>query len=336
MSEESAKDQPKTLEVTNEYAQELLQRLDLGMLVIDKDYNVQFWNRFMVLYSGIASEEICGKKLFDFFPEIPEKWFRKKIESVFLLKTNSFITWEQRQYLFKFRHSRPITGGTEFMAQNITIFPIKQGKKVDQVAVSIFDVTDVFIYRTQLEEANIKLENLSQTDRLTGVYNRGHFEELLKNEYNRSQRHHQPLSLLMLDIDHFKRINDTKGHLAGDAVIKGLAQAVSTNIRGHDVIGRYGGEEFCVFLPSTGYEGAMGCAEKIRQIVEAMIVPFEEDEIRITTSVGVAVLNENMYSYEKLLQAADSALYISKNKGRNAVSDMFEVQAQDLPKNSEH
>lgn len=336
MSDESTKDTQTILEVTNEYAQDLLQRLDLGMLVIDKEYNVQFWNRFMVLYSGISSDQICGKNIFEFFPEIPEKWFRKKIESVFLLKTNAFITWEQRQYLFKFRHSRPITGGTEYMAQNVTIFPIKQDKRVDQVAISIFDVTDVFIYRTQLEEVNLKLENLSQTDGLTGVYNRAHFEELLKNEYSRSQRHHQPLSLLMLDIDHFKRINDTKGHLAGDAVIRGLAQAVSSNIRGHDVIGRYGGEEFCVFLPSTGYDGAKGCAEKIRQIVENMIVPFDDDEIRITTSIGVSVLNENMYSYEKLLQAADSALYLSKHKGRNTVSDMFEVQSHDLPKNSNH
>ena len=308
------------------FVKELVHRLDLGVVVIDKEYRVQLWNRFMVLHSGITPEEIEGQLLFDHFPEIPVKWFKKKIESVFILNTNAFVTWEQRQFIFKFRHNRPITGGTEFMAQNITIMPIGEGKKVSHAAISIFDVTDVYVFRTQLQEANKKLEELSRTDGLTGIFNRAHLEEMLMHEYGRSLRYEQPLALIMLDIDHFKRVNDTKGHLAGDAVIRGIANAVNDNIRGHDVLGRYGGEEFCIFLPATSLEGAMVCAEKVRKIIEESVIMYNEEQIKVTSSFGVSVITPSIHSYEKLIDAADAALYISKNKGRNAVSTMFELE----------
>lgn len=324
---------PKHLENDNlkfnieSLSEDMLQRLDVGLVVLDRECNVCFWNRFMVLYSGQKSEDIEGLPLFDSFPEIPARWLRKKIESVFLLKTNAFITWEQRQFLFEFSHNRPITGGTEFMAQNVTIMPIKKGSSVSHVAISIFDVTDVFISRLQLQEANRKLEEFSQTDALTGIYNRGHLECLLKQEYGRSQRHELDLSLIMVDIDHFKKINDTKGHLAGDAVIRSMANVVRDNIRAHDVVGRYGGEEFCIFLPATDLESAIICAEKLRKAVEAMVVFHDDSEVKITSSFGVSVLDKSILSYEKLIHAADTALYLSKRKGRNAVSTILETSS---------
>lgn len=312
-------------------AQDLLHKLDVGMIILDPNCTVCFWNRFMVLYSGQSRQNAEGSCLFDLFPELPAKWLKKKINSVFLLKTNAFITWEQRQFLFEFRHNRPITGGTEFMAQNITIMPIKSDNKVTHVAISIFDVTDVFMSKMQLQEANRKLEEISQTDALTGIYNRGHLEFLLKQEYSRAQRNSEPLSLIMLDIDHFKKVNDSKGHLAGDAVIRSVAETVKNNLRAHDVLGRYGGEEFCIFLPATNLNGALICAEKLRKAVEEMVVIFDSKEIKVTSSFGVSVRDETIVSYEKLINAADTALYLSKSKGRNAVSNMFEDDALQTP-----
>jgi diguanylate cyclase (GGDEF)-like protein len=155
-------------------------------------------------------------------------------------------------------------------------------------------------------------------DGLTQAYNKRYFLENLEKELPRCARHQRPLSLLMFDIDHFKRINDEHGHLTGDFVLRELARRVRTRIRKEEVFARYGGEEFALNLPETPKEGALKVAEDLRRIVDAEPFDFEGDRIAISISVGVAT-TINEISPEAFIKLADDNLYRAKRAGRNRV-----------------
>jgi len=157
------------------------------------------------------------------------------------------------------------------------------------------------------------------TDGLTNLANRKQLDSLLQDEVPRAARHGRNLSLLMLDIDHFKAINDTHGHLVGDAVLRSLAAVLRKRLRPHDTIGRYGGEEFCAILPETDLPGAVTIAEELRLQVAAQPFAVEGREVRITVSIGVATLVPGMQA-EQLYKSADEMLYRAKRDGRNQVS----------------
>jgi diguanylate cyclase (GGDEF)-like protein len=170
-----------------------------------------------------------------------------------------------------------------------------------------------------------KIQQLSQLDDLTGLYNRRVFQEKLLQEIGRRDRTKKPLSLLMLDIDHFKTFNDTYGHQAGDAVLKQLARVLKAQCRCAtiDVCCRYGGEEFAVILPELEPRNAEKAAERLRRAVEKTTFKLSADqpEGRVTVSIGVAGTDgEQDISPEKLIKQADEALYLSKRNGRNRVS----------------
>ncbi|MFH1212532.1 MAG: diguanylate cyclase [Candidatus Neomarinimicrobiota bacterium] len=169
-----------------------------------------------------------------------------------------------------------------------------------------------------LEEANRQLESLSTTDALTGINNRRNFDQELKREIARSIRYDSPLSLLMLDIDLFKKINDTYGHLFGDEVLKMIGQILQKSLRKHDICARYGGEEFVVLLPETTAREALIAAEKIRTFVAGQKISFEQAVSSVTLSAGVAQFNAaSMPEDKKLIDAADKAMYEAKRSGRN-------------------
>jgi two-component system, cell cycle response regulator len=156
-------------------------------------------------------------------------------------------------------------------------------------------------------------------DGLTGVFNKRYFLEALGREMARAQRYARPLSILMFDIDHFKRVNDTYGHLAGDYVLASLARVISTRARREEIFARYGGEEFVILLPETQKEGAMELAEQLRKRVASHLFVFEGEEIPTTVSIGVStVVNENIPENE-LIARVDEKLYQAKNEGRNCV-----------------
>ncbi|MBU2345348.1 MAG: GGDEF domain-containing protein, partial [Gammaproteobacteria bacterium] len=181
-------------------------------------------------------------------------------------------------------------------------------------------VTDVAVSRLELESMNGQLRTLSKTDFLTNLNNRGFWEEALINEYKRIKRSGHHSTLLMCDIDHFKRVNDTYGHAAGDAVIQQVAVAVKKNLRSTDVAGRYGGEEFAVLLLDTTVDQAMFFAERLRKNVEAMAVEFNQQVLRVTVSIGLAEFHQEMDEYRDWIEAADKALYQSKAAGRNCIT----------------
>jgi polar amino acid transport system substrate-binding protein len=167
----------------------------------------------------------------------------------------------------------------------------------------------------QLERKSAKLEQLSITDALTMLYNRMHINSRLTMEYDRSFRHARPLSVLMIDIDHFKKINDTYGHQSGDLVLKTIAGVMKETVRHTDVIGRWGGEEFLIICPETTLEGAKNIAEKLRQAIVAIDFSFKR---KVSASFGVSQL-KNEQKLDDLMNTADKALYAAKEKGRNRV-----------------
>jgi diguanylate cyclase (GGDEF)-like protein len=174
----------------------------------------------------------------------------------------------------------------------------------------------------ELEMVNSRLRELSTTDGLTGLKNRRYFNEIYYKEYNRSVRDNTPLSFLIMDIDHFKRINDTFGHLVGYECLKVVAVAIQRQLlRDNDFLARYGGEEFCVLLTNTPSEGAIQVAENIRCCVERLRMKKNGISIPLTISIGVASETPDLkINAESLLSHADSALYQSKSNGRNRVT----------------
>ena len=171
-----------------------------------------------------------------------------------------------------------------------------------------------------LAAVNAQLQKLSSTDRLTGLYNRGHWEEALKHEYARHSRYGNDCALIMFDIDHFKLVNDNYGHPGGDRVIQRVADLVREHVRDSDICGRYGGEEFALLLPDTDKEGGQILAERLRASIEETVVEHDGKLIRFTISLGVADLQRPAADHQELIERADQALYTSKRSGRNRVT----------------
>jgi two-component system cell cycle response regulator len=160
--------------------------------------------------------------------------------------------------------------------------------------------------------------NMTITDGLTDVGNKKRLDQVVQKEIPRASRHGRELSLLMIDIDHFKDVNDTYGHLAGDSVLRDMANIIEKRLRPDDELGRYGGEEFAAVLPETALAGAVRIAEDLRALVESHPFMVEGEQIRVTVSIGAAELQPNMDS-KAFFRAADEMLYKAKNGGRNRV-----------------
>ncbi|HSW51819.1 MAG TPA: GGDEF domain-containing protein [Sulfuricaulis sp.] len=178
------------------------------------------------------------------------------------------------------------------------------------------------------------LEQESITDPLMGIYNRRYLERRLTSEVARASRYGMPLSVLLLDIDHFKRINDSYGHQVGDVVLAELAQLIVNTVRTTDIVARYGGEEIMVIAPSTPLKTATNLAERLRKIIEhrPLDVPTKLHRklkaLHITVSVGVACFGQSANDFQSLIQSADEALYRAKKKGRNCVITARPVTTQ--------
>jgi len=172
-----------------------------------------------------------------------------------------------------------------------------------------------------LEQANSRLEHISNLDELTGIYNRRYFNQKFDVEFKRARRKNQPISLLIIDIDHFKNVNDSYGHLVGDICLKHISKLLRKSItRPNDILSRFGGEEFVIVLPDTASDGATYVAHRLLKSIEALAVAYEDISLKLTVSIGLATFipNDSDVS-ESLISAADSALYQAKEGGRNCM-----------------
>jgi diguanylate cyclase (GGDEF)-like protein len=187
--------------------------------------------------------------------------------------------------------------------------------------------------RHELEQ---RLMHLAATDGLTGLLNRRIFFERAREEFSRARRQGIDSTLLVIDLDHFKHLNDDYGHAAGDAMLKALADTIKPLMRQEDVLGRYGGEEFCVLLMHTNREEATPIAERLRDIMEQLRVPYEGHTLSITISIGAVEIRQGTLSMEAAFNLADRALYRSKHAGRNRVTWHEPDAPPALPREASH
>lgn len=308
-----------TVDMTDfHWVMQLMDTLDSGLVVIDRQYNVCVWNNFMQSYSGIQSQNIMGKNLFSACPDLPECWMHTKVEAAIALATKSFSSWEDRPYLFKFSNFSPVSRGVEYMYQDVVITPLRSlSGEVTHIALMINDVSDIAKNKFELRDANHDLAKISRTDGLTGLFNRSFWEECLKEQFDHAQVVNSPCSLVIFDIDHFKKVNDTYGHTVGDDVIRETASILLKQARKTDMCGRYGGEEFTAVLPDTTADQAHYFAERLRKRIEAEVVKSCGVEVKFTVSLGVCQFNPKLGDHLEWIQQADANLYHSKQNGRN-------------------
>ena len=297
---------------------ELINAIDVGVVVLDSDFCVEVWNQFMENHASIKPADIVGQSLFSHFPEIDEGWLRQKSVPIFNLRSPVFIIWEQRQYLFKFGANRPVTCGAHHMYQNVTMFPIiGDNGEVSRFCIMVYDVTDQALSKLGMSRLNDELKVASRIDGLTGLFNRRYWQERFEQAYKLAKRREKPSTALMLDIDHFKKVNDTYGHQAGDSVIQSLAHLIKRCVRETDLAGRYGGEEFAVILTDSAVDNAVTVAERLRRLAEHSQVEHEGQIITFNISVGLAEFSPLCDSPMEWLERADQALYQAKQTGRN-------------------
>lgn len=205
--------------------------------------------------------------------------------------------------------------GTLVNGMKVKRHPLKDGDRL------LLGATLVGFYIKDDAELNLdqQLLVMATTDALTGLANRHYFQNESRREIDRARRYSRPLSLILLDLDHFKKVNDTYGHPAGDAVLRQVARILITAMREGDLVGRLGGEEFAVLLPETPLEGAVASAERLRDRIEHHVFTHKDMQIHATVSLGVAEFSPTYAGRESLFEAADRSLYDAKASGRNRV-----------------
>jgi diguanylate cyclase (GGDEF)-like protein len=279
-----------------------LDNISDGVLLLDADLRVQFLNHKLRQYWGISKEQAARHPTYlelirnaphagahEVAPDKLDEFLASRVEAI-------------RSATPAVRDAKIADGRTIRIHCSITA----SGGRM----LTYCDVTDL------IRNAEM-LEKLATVDSMTGLFNRRHFLSLAEGEWSRYQRYQRPLSLLAIDIDHFKSVNDRYGHAVGDEAIVSVANACQQGRRASDIVGRHGGEEFVMLLPETDLAQAMIVAERLRERVAAHILHVHKVQFRLTISIGIAQATVSMSAVDALLRAADEALYQAKNEGRN-------------------
>ncbi len=210
------------------------------------------------------------------------------------------------------------TNGTFVNGERVTRRILDNGDKIHISSDTFFKFAVGDAAERMFQE---EMHQMANYDAVTGILNKHAFARRLKEEFSYAKRRDHPLSLMMIDIDFFKKVNDTYGHMAGDYVLNGVAQRIQASLRDEDITARYGGEEFAIILRNTDAKNTMMLAERMRQLVEEKPFQFEDQSIPVTISIGIATLQgDNFASAKNLVSHADECLYKSKENGRNRVT----------------
>jgi diguanylate cyclase (GGDEF)-like protein/PAS domain S-box-containing protein len=281
-----------------------------GIVELRTNNTIEFVNKSFLAALGLADVEMLDRDLSDFI--LPED--RMRLASIKLIRRAREIVFVRKD-------------GSLLYAL-VSSIPLVFGHQPPHALCFITDITEAKTVSLKLRDANLTLRavndslvDLSMRDTRTGVYNARYLSERLAEEFKRARRYFRPFSLLMIDIDFFKTINDTFGHAVGDAVLRDFAELLKTSVRDTDVIVRSGGDEFVVFLMDTDTAGALHVAHKIVRAVKTTALGTAENEMHVSVSTGIAVYPDSgLVDATSLLSAADQAMYQSKSTGRNKVT----------------
>ncbi len=301
--------------------EQIIDALNLGLVVLDRDLRMVLFNRWMAEQTRMEKESVLGRHILELFPELEQKGFAWKAENVFKLGNFSFFSQRLHRFLLAMPAPQFLQNRFTHMQQNAVLAPLRgDGGEVGYLCLTIQDITDAVTFQDRLEQTTKRLEQMSQTDHLTQVANRRHLFDRLSQEMSRTCRIGQPLAVAILDLDHFKSVNDRYGHLCGDQVLVRVASLLKEHLRPYDLVGRYGGEEFCLVLPNTGNEEAAGLLNRLRQALDQTEIAHEDARLRVTFSAGVASTECQPHIIaDQILSQADEALYRAKSGGRNRV-----------------
>ncbi|HEX7642523.1 MAG TPA: sensor domain-containing diguanylate cyclase [Burkholderiaceae bacterium] len=308
-----------TSDADREFAVNLMEHLVVPTFVIDAECRVMIWNHACERLTGLSAAEMIGKSEHwrGFYtaqrPCLADLIAQSRTAEVDIYYPEHGSIEEPRYGLYAENWCvMPHHGSRLYLAIDAGPIFDKNGK--------LIAVVETLRDMTLQKLAQSALQDLANHDGLTGIANRRAFDETLKLEWRRAMRDNQPLSLLMIDVDHFKHYNDKHGHLAGDECLKKVASIMAEEMqRASDVVARYGGEEFGVILPNSTLDGAVVVAEKLRNAVERQDIPFANSEYgHVTISAGVASVTPSPAGDTwQLISTADAALYRAKATGRN-------------------
>ena len=275
---------------------------DFAFFTLDAEGCIDSWNPSVERLTGFGEMEVVGHMLSRFYAR-DEIVLHRSPEHIALTRDEG---WHVEEFWCETKTGR------RYWGQVLVAVLREDDGDISGYSVVLRDVTERKMHSDNLAR-------LLTTDHLTGVTNRAHFFEIAESEVARAQRHDRALSLVMVDADHFKRINDTAGHQAGDDVLKRIADEAKALLRSSDTVARLGGEEFVLMLPSTTTGEAMVVAERLRVAVERARIDTAVGQRKATISLGVASLGDANPTLQDLLAAADRALYDAKRAGRNCV-----------------
>ncbi|WP_297574368.1 diguanylate cyclase [uncultured Deefgea sp.] len=298
--------------------------LELGVLILNSKGEIALWNRWLVKASSRHSDDLIGLPLSVAFPELKNTRVEQAVKLAIEKDQSSFLSQCLNRAPFNLFRLHNNDEVPLRMQQQIQITPLRQFNDEQFCLIQIQDVTASVIREQILQERAAELHRFAYQDGLTGIPNRRYYEEKLAEEWRRAVRQKHPLSVLMIDIDFFKRYNDHLGHQQGDTCLQDIAKALQAALRRPtDIIARYGGEEFIVLLPATPMAGCITIAEQLLEAVRELERPHPDSPHHIATvSIGCASTTPNRDTEASvLIQEADLALYFAKQHGRNQLRD---------------
>lgn len=289
-----------------------------GIIILDENLNIHAWNNWLEIFTNITEQDVLGKNICEVFSYINKQKLKRKVKTVLVTKSATFMSLDTSDYLIDIPVSNITNKIFSSMKQEITILPYDIEKQL--ICIYIYDVTPMSEINHMLQIANEELIDMSHRDPLTHIYNRRYFAEESGKILAFSKRNDIPLTIIILDIDNFKKINDTYGHFVGDEVIIKVAGSLEKHIRKSDIAARFGGEEFVMLLQNCDLENGKQVAEKTRRDIEEATITLQNKKvIDFTISLGVAQYDQRQdtNNLELTVARADKALYQSKKNGRN-------------------
>ena len=292
-----------------------------GIVLLDKDLNAQFLNRKIRKFWDVSEERAASHPSYASLitstrhalgPKTTDKeksaFFEKRIAEV---RAGDHTPRDL------------VTPDGRYLRAHCTV--LDDGGRM----ITYWDISELVLKEQQLEK-------LASTDSLTGLYNRRHFLEIAEAEWERFQRYHRPLSVLMIDIDHFKKVNDQYGHAIGDEALIGVGRALNNRRRKSDIVGRIGGEEFAILLPETDILQARTVANRLCKRISEKVVRSQSVQFKVTASIGIASASASMSGIDALMKSADTALYQAKALGRNRAEQWSPLDAPKMVADERH